>query len=377
MARVKDLWVAYPERRGRGKRWLAVWIDPAGRERSQAFSKKAEAEQYASGMEIDVARGGYIDPKKARITVEEWCATWLEGYGAHRHSTVRQAQVHIRRIVMEFGPYPLGGLRPSQIRTWIARLREEGLEASYIYALHARLAQIMNDAVHDGLLAKSPCSRRTSPHLAQQRVYVATTEQVWELYDLFPERTRLAVLLGAFVGLRLAETCGLRPEDVDFMRAVVHPQVQYPAEPLKTKTSRTPVPIPASLAAELSAQIARYGHHGTLLTGRDEHQLSPWAVERAMRTARKKVRDLPAGFRYHDLRHYFASLLIASGADVKTVQARLRHASAKTTLDTYGHIWPDRDESTRAAVDTVITARTEQRRNSDQTNSQRRRSGPV
>src|SRR6266487_1754629 len=100
----------------------------------------------------------------------------------------------------------------------------------------------------------------------------------------------------------LAETCGLRPEDVDFMRAVVHPQVQYPAEPLKTKTSRTSVPIPASLAAELSAQIVNYGRHETLLTGRDGHQLSPWAVERAMRTARKKVHDLPAGFRYHDLR---------------------------------------------------------------------------
>src|SRR5579864_9525219 len=76
-----------------------------------------------------------------------------------------------------------------------------------------------------------------------------------------------------------------------------------------------------------------------------------------MRTARKKVQGLPAGFRYHDLRHYLASLLIASGSDVKTVQARLRHASAKTTLDTYGHIWPGRDESTRAAV---ITAQTEQ-----------------
>ncbi len=66
---------------------------------------------------------------------------------------------------------------------------------------------------------------------------------------------------------------------------------------------------------------------------------------------------LPDGFRYHDLRHYFASLLIASGTDVKTVQARLRHASAKTTLDTYGHLWPDRDESTRAAVDAVLAAR--------------------
>ena len=84
-----------------------------------------------------------------------------------------------------------------------------------------------------------------------------------------------------------------------------------------------------------------------------------------MRKARKEVQDLPAGFRFHDLRHYLASLLIASGADVKTVQARLRHASARTTLDTYGHIWPDRDESTRAAIDVVIAARTEQRRNSD------------
>jgi integrase len=85
-----------------------------------------------------------------------------------------------------------------------------------------------------------------------------------------------------------------------------------------------------------------------------------------MRNARKKVQGLPAGFRYHDLRHYFASLLIASGTDIWTVQARLRHASTKTTLDTYGHIWPDRDESTRAAIEAVITARAEQGRNSDQ-----------
>jgi integrase len=69
------------------------------------------------------------------------------------------------------------------------------------------------------------------------------------------------------------------------------------------------------------------------------------------------VSGLPAEFRFQDLRHYFASLLIASGADVKVVQARLRHASAKTTLDTYSHLWPDSDDSTRAAVDSVLLAR--------------------
>src|ERR1700730_3139661 len=73
--------------------------------------------------------------------------------------------------------------------------------------------------------------------------------------------------------------------------------------------------------------------------------------------ARKKVKGLPAGFRYYDLRHYFASLLIAHGADVKTVQARLRHGSAKTTLDTYGHLWPDKDESTKAVIDAVVDSK--------------------
>jgi integrase len=265
----------------------------------------------------------------------------------------------------EDGDYPIGSLRPSQVKSWITRLQSEELKTSYIYTLHARLAQIMTDAVHDGLIVKSPCSRRTAPSVGEQRVYVATTEQVWQLYERFPDRMRLAVLLGAFVGLRLAEACGLRVEDVDFLRAVVHPKVQYKARPLKTKISKTPVPVPASLVEQCSIQIAAYGRSEALLTGEDGGQLSPWAIERAMRKARSEVKGLPAGFRYHDLRHYFASLLIASGADVKTVQARLRHASAKTTLDTYGHIWPDRDESTRAAVDTVLAAYlTEQRRNS-------------
>jgi hypothetical protein len=41
------------------------------------------------------------------------------------------------------------------------------------------------------------------------------------------------------------------------------------------------------------------------------------------------------------------------------VQARLRHASAETTLDTYAHLWPDSDDSTRAAVDAVLLARSD------------------
>ena len=78
-----------------------------------------------------------------------------------------------------------------------------------------------------------------------------------------------------------------------------------------------------------------------------------------MRRARANVSGLPPDFRSHDLTLYLAGMLIASGADVKVVQARLRHAS-KTTLDTYAHLWPDSDESTRSAIDAVMQTRAEE-----------------
>ena len=343
-----------------------MWTGPDGRECTHAFAKQSDADRHGQAQETDAARGMYLDPKAARITVGQWCETWLAGYETRRPSTVRQARVHVAQIVTEFGSMPLGAVRPSHVKAWASRLRGDKLAVSYVYALHGRLAQIMGDAVHDGLIPRSPCSRRTSPGAARQRAYVATTEQVWALHDAMPGRLRAAVLLGAFAGLRVAEACGLRVADVDFMRGIVYPRVQYPAEELKTEISRTPVPVPQSLALELAAHVERWPSdpaRGPLLTGADGGQLSTWALERAMRTARGKVDGLPEGFRYHDLRHYLASLLIASGADVKVVQARLRHASAKTTLDTYGHLWPDTDESTRAAIDAVLAARAEQSRN--------------
>ncbi|MFC5753384.1 tyrosine-type recombinase/integrase [Actinomadura rugatobispora] len=400
MARVKDLWFSevrdpsdpegkrkikvrtkrHPEEGGnpKAKRWLACWEGPDGKEKTQAFAVKAKAKKYAEDQEGDVRRQTYIDPKAARTTVGEWCDTWLKGYATRRASTVRQAQVHITLIKIEFGDFPLGAVRPSQVKAWCARLKEDGAAPSYVYALHARLAQIMSDAVHDGVLVKSPCSRRTSPGAGKPRPFVATTDQIWALFDATGERYRAGVLLGAFAGLRVAEACGLRTKgDVDYMRGVISPAVQYPAEPLKTEVSRTPIPIPAELSAELSAHVAAGYSAESLLTNAWKQQLTPWSLERQFRRARDKVRAdaekareegqdvpvLPADFRFHDLRHYFASLLIASGADVKTVQARLRHASAKTTLDVYAHLWPDRDESTRSAVGAVLKARAEQGRN--------------
>ena len=139
------------------------------------------------------------------------------------------------------------------------------------------------------------------------------------------------------------------------MRAVITPSRQYPDEPLKSEAARTPLPVPQELALQLSASVGEWGSEFVVTDGCGGGA-SPWAIDRAVRAARVPA-DLPEGFRFHDCRHYLASLLIGSGLDVKVVQHRLRHASASTTLNTYAHLWPDADESARAALGAVLAAR--------------------
>jgi integrase len=343
---------------GKGKRWRARYVDDQDREHAKGFGTKRDAQKWLDKQTAALVSGTHVAPRDAALTVAQWCDMWLTGYAVNRASSVRLARFHVAQIVAEFGHLPLSALRPSQVKTWVAKLQADELAPSYVYALHSRLAQICSDAAHDGLLGRSPCSRRTSPPMGKPKPYVATTAQIWALYDALPAHLRVAVLLGAFAGLRTAEACGLRVSDVDFTRGVVHPVQQFGGGPLKTNGSDRPVPVPRELTLLLSSSVQ--SHPGeTLVTNGRGRPVRPQTVERAVREVRSGIDGLPEGFRFHDLRHYFASLLIASGADIKTVQARLRHATAQTTLDTYGHLWPDADESTRVAVGKVIAARLE------------------
>ena len=202
------------------------------------------------------------------------------------------------------------------------------------------------------------------PHVAAagtQKLYCATTEQVWALHDAMPDHLRVAVLLGAFAGLRLGEVSRTAGVDVDFTGASSIRCGRAGAA--EDGRQRPPVPIPRDLALLLAASVQKHGADMMVTNGRgDERGVRARVLMSSPRcaTPRSRVVGLPDGFSFHDLRHYLASLLIASGADIKTVQARLRHASASTTLDVYRHLWPDADESTRTAIGAVIAGRPQQ-----------------
>ncbi len=145
-------------------RWRARYRDAAGKEHARHFARKVDGQRWLDAVTASVLAGTYVSPATARTTVAQWCGTWLAGYATRRASTVREARTHVRQITAEFGDMPLAAVRPSHVKAWRARLRAGGLSASYVYALHSRLAQIMGDAVHDG---SCPGRRaRAGPHPA-------------------------------------------------------------------------------------------------------------------------------------------------------------------------------------------------------------------
>jgi integrase len=188
-------------------------------------------------------------------------------------------------------------------------------------------------------------------------------ETVRGIEAAMPVNLRAFIVLMAGTGLRPGEAAGVTTDRIDFLRRTLHVDRQLLLTrpptfgPPKTRASVRTIPLPQVVLDALAAHIATFGtgDDGLLFCGPGGRPVNRDNITRAFRTAAAAA-GAPKLAHLHDLRHFYASLLIRHGESVKVVQARLGHASAGETLDTYSHLWPDSDDLTRAAVDAVLGA---------------------
>ena len=201
------------------------------------------------------------------------------------------------------------------------------------------------------------------PRSEKQRITPLSVIQVQDLASAMPERCRAMVITQAGLGLRVAELLALRVQDVDFLRRTARIEFQTTPDgkyrvPPKTPRSRRVLPLPEVIGKALAAHIAEFPptEDGSLFTTtsgnlyRQEHfdaRVFKPAVESA---------GLPAGVTSHDLRHHYASVLLAAGESVVAVAERLGHENANLVLKTYGHLMPDSEDRTRRAIDDARTS---------------------
>jgi integrase len=349
-------------------RWRARYRDPDGKEHARHFDTRRDAERWLDTIRGELATDAYIDPSASKQTFREYAETWRAAQ-VHRPATVVQVEQRLRRHVYPvFGDRPIGSIRPTHLQAWV-RGMSETLAPSTVNVTFRWVSTIFYAAVLDDVIRKSPCVRislsKRDPSTHQ--VKPITLEQVQAIENAVPARYRAAVVLAAGAGLRQGEVFGLAVDRVDFLRRTVRVDRQLVTlsrrvelGPPKTTASVRTVPLPQVVVDVLAAHLASFPAEPAELifrtedgspVGRTTFATGVWAP--AARAA-----GLPVGMGFHALRHFYASLLIRHGESVKVVQSRLGHASAEETLNTYAHLWPDSEDRTRAAVDSVLGIRT-------------------
>jgi integrase len=360
------------KRHGRGKRYR---VRTPGLP-SVLVAKKSDAERLDAERQTDLARGQYIDPKLGRETVAAAGVRYRDTQlyrGSTEELVERAFRLHINPTL---GRMSIAQVRPSHIQSWVKGL---DLAPSTVRVVYALLCGMFAAAVRDRAIASSPCVGVTLPELPHVEQTILTPSQVHSLAAGLPDRYGAMVYVGAGCGLRHGEAVGLEVAHIDFLRRELHVRQQLTSHagrppylaPPKTKTSRRTVelpkvtadalarhlqvhpPRPVEIVDETDPRRVRTRMASLVFTNSADRPIYRANWSHTWAPVARSI-GLPEKTGFHALRHYFASLLIFSGASVKTVQMSLGHSTPTITLNTYVGLWPEQIDRTRSLVDAAL-----------------------
>ena len=307
---------------------------------------------------------GTVGPVR-RMTLGTWLREWLEQVVRPRvrQTTMENYEMLLASYVESektLVARRLDAVRPNHVRVLLNGLTDRGLSARTVEYVHGLLSDAFRQAVRDRLISASPLDAvQRPPSRPVRERHPLEPEQLHSLLGaLRGHRYEAAFLIAATTGLRPSEVCALRWADLDLRAGTtaVRRSLRWAKggkpvfEEPKTPSSRRTAFLPQAVVEMLRTQRSVGGvtELGGLVfrtaTGRPVHAGMLWQVfKRAAKEA-----SLPPGTTQYDLRHSFATLAIAQGADPASVAGLLGHKSAKFTLDVYPH--PSQEMRRRAAA---------------------------
>ena len=329
---VQDLWMGAGKRRtaryGRGKRWrVSVPGHP-----TKAFSTKADAVEWERRLWNQPSPA---NPAARGLTVADCLDVYLAGR-AHLSSGYRSSlQAAAQHIRAGWGDAPVSQVRTPDLQTWLASLqvqhgsRDELRLEPMAQQTRARVLQALRGtlqvAVDRGALATNPAVGLTPGRVQRRAPEYLTVTELRALAEAAGEYGAMVWLLGT-TGIRIGECRALDVGDVDASRR------RLIVRRAKSGRSRE-VPVPVAVLQKLD--LDREGPLFRSPSG-SRVDIGNWR-RRVFRPAAAAIGR--PGMHVHDLRHTAASLMVASGASVREVQAALGHASAAMTLGIYTHLF--------------------------------------
>jgi len=195
----------------RSARWEVRYRDLAGRQRTETFDRKGDAQARRSALEVSINRGSLVDPTGGRTLLSDWVDEWWATTTNLRPSTRARDESYIRNHVLtRFGTAQLGRITQLDVRAWVADPDGRGLAPATVVKAYQILGKILDAGVDGGLIPTSPCHRVPLPKIERQEMRFLTPEEIGRLAGSIDPRYRAFVLLKAYGGFRLSEMAALR-----------------------------------------------------------------------------------------------------------------------------------------------------------------------
>lgn len=399
----------------RPKKWrvcVSFGFDPITKKREQVVrivtGTKADAQKKRD--EIRREREFGISADAYKLTFAEFAESWAKArknLGELQERTLEGDRRYIGLMLPYIGELKLQEITPAIVENMYTEIKKSkpgrkgsGLSGTTMHSVHQKLSQILNDAEYKGLISRNPCNRVKAPKTDKpdrkslsreefSRFAQYTTAQYRKTLSEFINKEKrqmqrgnecsrsmvrglsvlsrfIAVFVGISTGMRIGEILGLVWACVDLKKGKIevcqaltnNGNIKKP----KNEHSRT-ISIDDATVLLLSewqkVQAYTLNCLGTHATGKTPVCCSDSGgfygianFEHWFRHFRVDA-DFP-NLRFHELRHTQATQLIANGVDIKTVQERLGHTNASTTLNFYAHATEESDKEAANLIGSII-----------------------
>jgi integrase len=341
-------------------RYQARYPGPDGTDRPapNTFKTKTDANVWLTSKEAEILSGDWIDPDAGKVKFGTYAETWINDQVLKPLTEGLYRSLLKNHLAPTFGNTDLGDIRTADIRQW----RKERLKTGprqkrpfgpvTVAKSYRLMHAIMNTAVEDGLIKQNPCRIKGAGQEHSDERPVVPIATFIELLDKVPARHRALLLLATFANLRFGELAGLRRNQLDLDKCVVHVKVSTAEtdtgmlldDDPKSQAGKRTVSFASEIVPELRSHLERFaqpGPSGLVFIGPKGGRLRRSNFRKFWNRARESV-GMPE-LHFHDLRHTGNTMAASQGASLRELMERMGHSSPRAAL-IYLHATRERDE---------------------------------
>ncbi len=327
------------------------WQGKRRKSTKRGFATKREAEEWLRN---------FLITKKADFDMK--FEDFWKMYCADMETRLREHTMRTKKYIVElkilpyFGNKRVNDITAADIRQWQNELIKMGYSPTYLKTINNQLSAIFNYAVRYYDLKSNPCAKAGSMGKSKaEEMDFWTGEEFRKFIDSVMNKrlSYMAFMTLYWTGMRMGELLALNPKDVDLEKRTISITKSYQRlgkkdviTPPKTPKSKRVITIPEFLAADIKDYM------DSLYELQENDRLFPitkYYLEHEMQRGIKEsgVKRI----RVHDLRHSHASMLIELGFSPLEIANRLGHEKVETTLNTYAHLYPNKQTKLAERLD--------------------------